>query len=212
MGAGLSVVVTYCAGYALACRTLPFRKVIMAFILVTMFFNGGLIPTYLLNKNIGLINNPWVLVLPVVTSAWGIFLARNFLYMQPKELQESAYIDGAGIIRTMVSVVVPLSKPIIAVIFLFSAVSHWNAWFDAYLYMAGSKVTVLQMVLRRLLAEIAKNTPNVSGMMEVLDVVKPPDKAIVAATIIVTIGPILILYPFLQKYFVKGIMVGSLKG
>lgn len=209
VGSTLTVACTFAGAYALSNRNLPGRGVVTLFVIITMFFSGGLIPTYLLNKSLGLVGNKWVLVLPGLASAWNVVLARNYLYMQPRELKESAQMDGAGVFQTLLYIIMPLSMPILAVLFLFSAVGHWNAWFDAYIYLYTSKNTVLQMLLRRILFEL---TVDPSEFLDILVLKAPPAKSVTAATVIVTIGPILILYPFLQKYFVKGIMVGSLKG
>lgn len=211
VGTMLSVVVTFSGAYALSKRRLPFRGSITLFILFTMFFSGGLIPSYLTHKSLGLVGSLWVLVLPCLSSAWNVILARNFLMMQSGEIEESAYIDGAGVFRTFGYIVTPLSKPILAVLVLYNAVWHWNAWFDAYVYLRSADKIVLQLLLRNLLFEITADASEYI-MSTTQASRRPPSDAVVAATIIVTIGPVLVLYPFLQRYFVKGIFVGSLKG
>ena len=145
IGTSLSVLVTFAGSYSLSKQTLPFRKVIMALITFTMFFGGGLIPSYLVNSAIGLKGSFWVLILPGLAGAWNVILTRNFLYMMPGELEESANVDGAGIFRTLVRIVIPLSKPIIAVLVLYNAIYHWNAWFDAYIYLKGEDNMTLQL-------------------------------------------------------------------
>lgn len=210
IGTLLSVVVTFSGAYALSKPQLPFQRTIMKLITFTMFFSGGLIPSYLLNSALGLKNSFWVLILPGLVSAWNIILARNYLYMLPSEIEESAYVDGAGVFITLRKIVVPLSMPIIAVLILFNAVSHWNAWFDAYIYMKGEENVVLQLMLRRILYEVQLANSEILDDLNTRDI--PPSDIVTSATIMLTIGPIIVMYPFLQKYFVKGIMLGAVKG
>lgn len=210
IGTFLSVFVTFAGSYALSKPRLPFQRPIMKLITFTMFFNGGLIPSYLLNSALGLKNSFWVLIFPGLVSAWNIILARNYLYMLPSEIEESAYVDGAGVFMTLFKIIVPLSMPIIAVLILYNAVSHWNAWFDAYIYMKGEENVVLQLLLRRILYEVQLADSEMLDDINTRNI--PPSDIVTAATIILTIGPILAIYPFLQKYFVKGIMLGAIKG
>lgn len=210
VGSALSVAITFAGAYALSKTTLPLRTPIMAFITLTMFFGGGLIPTYLLISGIGLRGSLWVLVLPCLSSAWNVILARNFLYMLPGDIEESAYIDGAGVFRTFVMIVVPLSVPIIAVLALYSVVGHWNAWFDAYIYLRGEENLVLQLLLRRILFEVSATESEYFDVLSQAE--KPPAESVTAATIVVTIGPIIAAYPFAQRYFIKGLTLGAVKG
>ena len=209
LGTVLTVFVTFFAGYALSKKTLPFRKVITVMILFTMFFSGGTVPTYITIKDLGLLNTRWALILPLATSAWYVVIARNFLSTIPASLEESAMVDGAGVFRTLFQIVFPISKPIIAVISLWSAIRHWNAWFDAMIYTTKNELMVLQQLLRRILIE---NEASAMG-----DALMRPSSAttpetVKAATIVVTVLPIVCVYPFFQKYFVKGINVGAVKG
>ena len=208
MGTIISVVVTYLAGYSLSKKSLPFRKIILLFIVFTMFFSGGLIPSYLLIRTLGLIDSRWALVLPVATSAWYIMIARNFIATIPSSLEESAFIDGAHPLTVIIKIMIPLSMPIIAVLSLWIAVAHWNAWFDALIYITSKDKMVLQLVLRRVLIE--EDEALAQELLFVQD--KTSAESVKAATIIVSTIPILCLYPFLQKYFVKGVLIGSLKG
>ncbi len=210
LGTTISVLVTFAGAYSLSKPSLPLGKLMIKMITVTMFFSGGLIPTYLLVSGLGLRNSFWVLILPCMTSAMNVILTRNFLYMLPPDLEESAEIDGAGVFKTLVLVVMPLSMPIIAVLMLYSAVAHWNAWFDAYIYLSGDKNVVLQLLLRRILFEI--ELTNSTYFDTIAQNKMPPSATVTAATIVITIGPIIAVYPFVQKYFVKGIMLGAIKG
>jgi putative aldouronate transport system permease protein len=175
-----------------------------------MFFSGGLIPIYLLVKSLGLINSMWALVLPGLISAFSLIIARNFFMALPESLEESARIDGANDIRILFSIIVPISMPIIATLTLWMAVQHWNAWFDSLIYMTDSHKQVLQVVMRRIVLQGTKDMMDVNNFDDRSLVANP--EMIKAATIMVTVMPIIMFYPFLQKYFVKGVLVGSLKG
>jgi putative aldouronate transport system permease protein len=186
----------------------------MAFFVVTMFFSGGIIPRYLLVRNLGMLNTIWAMIIPSALSMWNIIIARTYFQMNiPDELRESAFIEGASYTKYLLSIVLPLSNAIIAVLVLFYAVQHWNSYFSALIYLTDSMKYPLQLVLRGILVQ----SQTLAAMFD-------PDNAEFAAkmqrgadlikygTIIVASAPLLILYPFLQKYFVKGIMIGSLKG
>ena len=209
VGTLLTVSVTFCGAYALSKRGMPFRNPITLLILFTMFFNGGLIATFLNIRDLGLMDTRLALILPLTTSAWNLVLTRNFIASIPKELEESAFIDGAHPLKMIFYIMLPLSTPILAVLGLWTAVGHWNAWFDALIYINDPNKMVLQLLLRRLIIEESIEILNVerAGLFRV-----PLPQTLKAATIMITIGPIVLMYPFLQKYFVKGILVGSLKG
>ncbi|MBO9607320.1 MAG: carbohydrate ABC transporter permease [Paenibacillaceae bacterium] len=207
VGTCLTVVVTYCAAYALSRETLPYKRSITFLIVVTMFFSGGLIPTFLVMKSYGLVGTLMALILPMTTSAWNILITRNYVASINKELEEAALVDGAHPLKIAFLVMFPISMPIIAVITIWSSVGHWNAWFDALIYTNGGKNIVLQLVLRRLLIDTQAETSIMQSTLAATtgDTIK-------AATIIVAILPILCVYPFLQRHFTKGIMVGAVKG
>ncbi|MEG0766454.1 MAG: carbohydrate ABC transporter permease [Clostridia bacterium] len=207
VGTFLSVFVTYCGAYTLSRRDLPCKAPITFLIIFTMFFSGGLIPSYLNMRNLGLIGSRWALILPGLTSAWNLVIARNFIASLPSELEEAAMVDGAHPLRIVFQILLPLSKPILAVLSLWIAVGHWNAWFDAMLYNNEAHLQVLQLVVRRMVMETANDAE--SYALRAADVASSSVKA---ATIVVSVFPILCLYPFLQKHFVKGVMVGALKG
>jgi len=210
IGTALSVLVTTSAAYALSKRWFPNRNFWTGMIVFTMFFSGGLIPSYLLMRGVGLYNSFWAMILPGLCSAYNLTIMRNFFMSIPGELEESAKIDGANDIQIMFRIIVPISLPIIATIALWNAVGHWNAWFDCMIYITDPKRQVLQLILRRIVIEGTGQLMSFTGNIENGTNFTP--EAVKAATTIVATLPILLVYPFVQKYFVKGVMVGSLKG
>jgi len=212
-GGALNVLFTMIAAFVLAKRALPFRKFYTLVILFTMFFNGGLIPNYILIRNLGLMDSLWALILPGLTGAWSIIIARNFIMALPESLEEAAVMDGAGPLRILVRVIFPIAMPIIAVLLLWSMVGHWNAWYDALLYIRTVSRRPLQLALRRLWDTnvISANVASEFAFTNEEFITIAP-QSVQAADIMISIGPIIALYPFLQKHFVKGILVGSLKG
>lgn len=214
VGTVLTIVATIMAAYTLSKKRLPGRNLITLYFLISMFFGGGLIPTYLLIRNIGLIDSRWVLVVPMIVSGFNIIIVRNFLMTIDVALEESAFIDGAHYLQILFRIIFPLSKPVLATIALWTAVAHWNAWFDCLIYIQSESKMVLQILLRRILMQEQVALDAIykfGGFMEDGEHRLPPE-AVKAATTLVTIGPIILVYPFLQRYFVKGILVGSLKG
>ncbi|WP_145022361.1 carbohydrate ABC transporter permease [Paenibacillus sp. Y412MC10] len=205
VGTFLSLLFMSMGAYPLAKRHLPHRQFYTTVIIVTMFFSGGLIPSYLLVKSLGLIDSRWALIIPGLISTYSMLILRNFFMNIPAELEDSAKIDGANDLRILFTLVIPLSKPVLATLALWSAVGHWNAWFDAMLYLQDQSLIVLQLFLRRLVIT------SEGGAILTVDEMFKTAETIKAATIMFTALPILIVYPFLQKYFVKGTMVGSLK-
>ena len=206
-----TLLVTFSAGYALAKRDLPGRGTITTLFIFTLWFGGGLIPTYLLIRSLGMINTRWVLIIPVALNVYYIVIARNFMMTIDESLEDSAIIDGAGYWTILFRIVLPVSKPVLATIALWAAVSHWNAWFDALIYINDADKRVLQMLVRDMIQLVTFD--------ELLDYVEDlpvkehiPPQSVRAVTILITIGPIVMVYPFIQKYFVKGVMLGSLKG
>lgn len=211
LGTVINVSLTLTAGYALSRTDLVGRKILMFLIVFTMFFGGGLIPTYLLVKQLHMVNTIWALLIPGAVSAYNIIIARTFFQSTiPSELHEAAQIDGCSNTRFFVQVVLPLSLPIVAVLVLFSAVGHWNGYFSALIYLRNEKLFPLQLVLREILItneaqDQAMAMSDSTKQQEVAELMK-------YGVIIVSSLPMLTLYPFLQKYFVKGVMIGSLKG
>lgn len=214
--AGTIVYVIFCviAAYPLSKRQLPYRNIITVFFLIPMFFGGGLIPSFLINRSLGLMDNLLVYIIPPALNIFTVLLVRNFFMSLDKALEEAALIDGAGFITILFKVILPISMPIIATISLWSLVGQWNSWFDCLIYIRSQNKIVLQIILRELL-EQSQAVPVNPQMMEFNRL--NPGRQVVTKTLqgaitIITIGPIVIAYPFLQKYFVKGIMIGSLKG
>jgi putative aldouronate transport system permease protein len=209
LGTAVSLLATIFTAYVLSKKYYPHRTFWTAFIVFTMFFSGGLIPSYLLVKTLGLMNSVWALILPGLISAFSMIIARNFFMSLPEELEESAKIDGANDIVILFRIVIPISMPIIATLLLWIAVGHWNAWFDSLVYMTDAHKHVLMVVMRRIVLEGTNQMMEMTGGAD--DVSVNPE-SVKAAVVMVTTLPILVLYPFVQKYFVKGILVGSLKG
>ncbi|RXZ83243.1 carbohydrate ABC transporter permease [Paenibacillaceae bacterium] len=208
VGTLLMVGVMSAAAYALSKKGLPHRKFYTYLIIITMFFSGGLLPTYLLVQGIGLMDSKWALILPCLINTFWLIIIRNFFMELSEEIEESARIDGANDIRIFVGIVLPVSLPIIATMILFGAVHHWNAWFDALLYAQSQDQLVLQIYLRRLIV----NQDESMLMQAMMSTNAPPTESLKAAVLVFTTLPILLVYPFLQKYFTKGIMIGSVKG
>lgn len=215
VGTLINLAVTLPCAYALSRAELPGRTVILGVILFTMFFSGGLIPTYLLIRDLGMINSVWALLLPKAAAAWNILVAMAFFAMTiPKELQDAAEIDGASPLGFFWRIVLPLSKPIIAVMALFYAVGHWNQYFDALIYLSDRNLFPLQLFLREILVEQQMST---TMMMDGAAMEAMAQQARIAdivkyAVMIVASAPLLIVYPFLQRFFVKGVLIGSVKG
>jgi putative aldouronate transport system permease protein len=215
IGTCLTVTVSAMLAYPLSKKYYWGRKVWMGLIVFTMFFSGGLVPTYILVRNLHLTNTIWALIIPGLCSAWNIIIIRNFFASLPDEVEESAKIDGANDIKIFFEIILPLSTPILATVTLWTMVGHWNSWFDAMIYITGNKIKVLQIVLR----ETLNDATQMSGFNELL-AISEMDKqgqaytpeSIKAAILLIVTLPILCVYPFLQKYFVKGIMIGAVKG
>lgn len=210
-GTLFSMFLTITMAYPLSLKKLKFRNHINFFIYFTMLFGGGLVPTYLLiTRTLGLKDNLLVLILPVAFSAWNTFLLRNFFSAIPKELSESAYIDGAGDWNILLKVILPVSVPGIATISLFFALGYWNQWFNAMLYIENANLVPLQYLLMRLLrnAEAIRDMARSTGVA----LGEIPSNSLRMATTVIAIGPVVLFYPFVQKYFTAGLMVGSIKG
>ncbi|OZB91265.1 carbohydrate ABC transporter permease [Paenibacillus sp. XY044] len=211
-GTALNVMMTVAGAYPLSRADFKGRHVFTFLIVFTMFFGGGMIPTYLLIKSLGLLNTFWAMIIPSAVSVWNILIMRTFFQSSiPKEIQEAAFMDGCSNIKILLKVVLPLSGPVLAVMVLFYAVGHWNAYFSALLYLSDRDLYPMQLFLREILVQ--------NQMQEMVDISDDTlarslmdAEAIKYAAVIVTNLPMLILYPFLQKYFVKGVMVGAIKG
>lgn len=193
------------------------RKIWYRFIVITMYFNAGLIPSFLTMKTLGLTNNFWVYILPAVVQPFNIILVKTYMESIPASLQEAAEMDGAGIITVFRKIILPTSTPILATIAIFAAVGQWNSFYDTLIYITDQKLYSLQYLLytyinqANSLAALIKNSAGSSGNMMELAVLQTPTSVRMTVTVIVIL-PILFIYPMFQKYFVKGIMIGSVKG
>jgi putative aldouronate transport system permease protein len=213
VGTLINLLGSYFVGFALARKELPGRAGITFYFFLTMLFGGGLIPTYIVVKNTGLVNNIWVYIIPGIISVWNMLLIRNFIMGIPESLFESARIDGAGELTVIFRIVLPLSTAALATVGLFYAVGHWNSWWDAYIYINKEELYPIQMILRNILAQASVKLESVVTAARFLQGrAEAPPQALQNAAVIVTTLPILVLYPFLQKYFVKGVIVGAIKG
>ena len=210
VGTAVNLVMTVLGAYPLSRKDFYGRNVLTAFFAFTMFFGGGMIPTYLVIQDLGLLNNFWVMILPGAVSVWSMVIVRTFFQSSiPDELREAAVIDGCSNTRLLMTIILPLSIPVLAVITMQYAVGHWNAYFNALIYITDREKYPLQMVLRELLMQ--------SKMDEMMDTEGAVTQQMLAvslkyALMVVASVPVLLLYPFLQRYFVKGVMVGAIKG
>ena len=209
VGTALILLISFMAAFGLADRTMPGIKVVTFFMIFTMFFSGGLIPTYLWYKQLGLLNSRLVWFLPALANAFYIIIMRNFFREIPAELTESATIDGATLTDILFRIVVPLSAPVVATVALWAAVAHWNDWFFPLIFTPEKDKTVLQVLLRRVLVE---NQTSELELFEEREVRNITAETVKAALLFISIGPIIAVYPFIQRYFVKGIMLGAVKG
>ena len=210
VGTLIALVVNIPAGYALSRKDLFGRKWLSLFIIIPMFIGGGLVPTYLVVKAFGLLDTFWVMVVPFSVSSFNIIIARTFFKESiPETLWEAAQIDGCGTIRYFFTMVLPLSKAILAVIGLWTAVGIWNSWFNALIYLTNEDLQPLQLILRRILISNQSLLGTASG--ELASELRRLSEMMKYAAIVVSTVPIMCLYPFLQKYFNQGVMVGSIK-
>lgn len=206
-----SIFFTAITAYPLAKKDLPFNKTFTGMILFTMLFAGGTIPSYLLIKELHMLDTIWSLVIPGMIGTFNVLIMRNFFRSIPEELEDSARVDGAGYLRIFTLIVIPISKPVLATIALWVGVGHWNAWFDSMIYISDPNKQVLQIVLRKIIIQ--------NSMADINNVIQNIGKTtefsgrqLQATVVMFSIIPMLVVYPFIQKYFVKGVMVGAVKG
>ena len=212
-GTLLNLCMTLTAGYALSKKTLPGRGFIMGYLLVTMYFSGGMIPSYLLVKKLGLLDTRLVLIIIGAVSVYNLIISRTFFQGIPKELEEAALIDGCSTARTFVQIVIPLSKALIGVMTLYYGVGHWNSYFNALIYIADKAKKPLQIFLREILITEQMSAAMAQSVRdEQLFEMEKLKHLLKYSVNIVSSLPVLIIYPFLQKYFDKGILLGSIKG
>ncbi len=213
VGTVVSMVLTLLAAYPLSRDDFKGKKVLSSIFLFTMMFSGGLIPTYMLVKNLGLMNTMWSIILPTAVSAYNVIVARTFFNQTiPKELLEASQMDGCSDFRFFSQIVIPLSKPIVAVLCLWIAISLWNGYFNPLIYINEESKYPLQLVLRRILLMSQVNFANANIDPARVAANRYLSQMLQYSTIIISSLPLMILYPFIQKYFVKGVMIGSVKG
>jgi putative aldouronate transport system permease protein len=198
--------------YALSKKYFPHRTFWTFIIVFTMFFSGGLIPTYLLVKDLGLINRYAAMILPSLVSAFNLVIMRNFFSSIPDDYEESCMIDGANRFVIFFTIIVPLSMPILATVGLWLVVGHWNSWFDVLLYIQDDTKFTLQIILRRIILSGTQQLVDMTTGGVFFEETNSSPEGLKAASIYIATIPILCTYPYIQKYFVKGIMIGSLKG
>jgi putative aldouronate transport system permease protein len=209
-GTVLGTLLTAMTAYALSKDAMPFAKALMVLVLFTMIFNGGMIPNYLLIKNMGLIDNRWALILPGLISAYNVIIMKTFFRSIPDSLEESAKIDGANEAYIFIKIILPLSKATIAAIALFTAVGYWNDYFSTVLYINVREKWALQAVLRFMLTQTTQALA--AAGVNVVATTNMTAATIKAASVVVATVPILCVYPFVQKHFVKGVLIGGIKG
>lgn len=215
IGTVTAILTTSIFAYGMSKRELMGRKYYMIMCIITMYFGGGLIPSYMLIRSLGLFNSFWVFIIPALVSVWNMIIFRTFFQGLPQGLEESAKIDGCGYWGTFVRIVLPLSGPVIATLSLFTAVNHWNEWFVASIYITKEELMPIQTILRQILfSNIASeqlSNVDASSIAHINSAKKITSKSLTMATIMVATIPIVCVYPFLQRFFVKGVLVGSLK-
>lgn len=206
IGTLLDTFITVLLAYPLSKKRLPHRNIITFFFVATMFFSAGLIPTYLNIKSLGLLDSYPVLILPRLVNTFNMLICRNFFMSISPEIEESASVDGANDIRILFKLIVPISKPIIVTLLLWYGVARWNSYFDCLLYITDSKKFLLSVVLRNIISSGSnERAPGDKTSIYNFELIR-------TSTIVISVIPVLLVYPFIQKYFVKGIMLGSLKG
>ena len=214
VGTIVNLIMTVCAAYPLSRKDFVPRNFFMFMFMLTMYFSGGLIPTYLIVSDVGLINTPWAMIIPGACSIYNVIITRTyFINSIPSSLQEAAELDGANSFQFLIKIILPLSKPIIAVIALYYAVGHWNDFYTALIYINDQNLLPLQSWLRDLLMSNKMSLNNMQGLDAAAAEAKMQlSQTLKYSVIIVSTVPVLCVYPFIQKYFVKGVMIGSVKG
>lgn len=210
VGTGLNMLVSTLTAYALSRKHFKGRNIILRFIVLTMLFSGGLVPTYLLVSKLGLINSVWSMIFPVLISSTFVILMKNAFESLPDSLEEAAKLDGANDFQILTKIYLPISKPFLAAFTLFYAVERWNEWYTSYLYISDRDIKPLQIYLKDLLVTYDTNlAPQLQSMLSTRNEIFP--QALQMATIIVTVIPILLVYPYIQKHFTSGLLEGSIK-
>ncbi|ULL16046.1 carbohydrate ABC transporter permease [Paenibacillus sp. H1-7] len=210
LGTFLNLAVTMLLAYPLSKKYIPGRSVILMLIVFTMLFSGGLIPLYIVVKSLGLLDTIWSLVIPGLVSTFNLLIMKTYFENLPQEVEEAACVDGCGELQTLLRIILPLSMPIIATMGLFYGVTHWNAYFSGIMYLSDRTLYPIQVVLRNMI-----QSPAISQELQVMNPIVMqtlPPETIKMATVTVAILPVLLIYPFVQKYFIKGMLIGAIKG
>ena len=208
VGTALNLAVTLPLAYGLTKTHVPGHRLFHIMVIITLFFNAGMIPTYLVVRNLNLLNSPWALILTVLTSAWDVVVVRSFYQSIPPTLEEAARIDGCNDLGVFLRIVLPLSMPVIATFTLFFAVRHWNTYFNALIYISDTDKWTLQLLVKQLVIDA-----DASGVGQSMgNDTAPPQETVRMASVVLSMLPIMCIYPFLQKHFAKGVMIGSVKG
>ena len=208
-GTLISLAMSTLLAYPLSKKRLVGKKLLMPFVIFTMFFNGGLIPNYLLIRNLGMRNTIWSIIIPGAISTYNLIIMKSFFEGIPNELEEAAAVDGSSTYRTLISIILPLSMPIMATMTLFYAVGNWNNWFGPFLYFDSKDQFPVTLYLRNIISGAQQSSVSSGSDADELAQIGATIKS---ATIVLTVLPILCIYPFIQKYFVTGVMIGSVKG
>ncbi|OBZ12692.1 carbohydrate ABC transporter permease [Bacillus sp. FJAT-26390] len=212
LGTFLSVLCTAMLAYTLSRREYIYRKTINSILIVSMYVNGGIIPTYLLIKNLDMTNTFWVYIIPGLISVFNVIIMRSYFEQLPEGLIESAKVEGASDIKILMQVILPISMPVLSTITLFVAVGHWSSWFDNYLYNSKESLSVLQYELMKILIQSTNQVSgNATGYVDKNVLAQTTPQSIRATLTVLVTMPIILIYPFLQKYFIKGMMIGAMK-
>ncbi len=214
VGTTLQMLVTTPAAFALSRKSLPGRKWLILFFLFTMYFSGGMIPTYLVVKKLGMVNTPWALLIPGLVGPYNLIIARTYFENAiPEEIYEAAKLDGAGWFKSFVKIALPLATPVLAVMVLNFALGHWNSYFDALIYISDDKIQTLQVFIKRITTTATSTLESADGTIALEELIASFRKTqlLKYAVVVVSSLPMILLYPFIQKHFVSGIMLGSVK-
>ena len=210
IGVPFNIIMTASIAYPLANRKLPCRGALSMLVFFTMIFSGGLIPSFLINRMLGLYDNPLVYILPGAISAYNMMVMKSYFISLPDELSESAQLDGANVLTILVRIIIPVSIPVIAALAMFYGVGHWNSWFDGVIYIDSKKWQLFQVFLRGMMME--SSYQNLAGISDISDLSSLTEESVKMAAISLSLVPILIAYPFIQRYYIKGLMIGAVKG
>ena len=210
VGPAMTLMLTLLGAYVLSIKTLPGRKFLLIMVVATIIFHAGLIPTYLVLRNLGMLNTIWAMMIPLAVDSFGLLIIKVFIENLPYGLVESAQMDGAGHIQLLVWIVAPLTAPALAAIGMFNIVTHWNSWFDALVFISDKQIWPMQLILRNMLAGQAFLNDQMN--LGILASQRVGTESLKMATVVIGTLPMLMLYPFLQKYFIHGVYLGAVKG